>query len=370
MSLMLGIVSMRAQEIPDATALADTLRAACDTSKIKAGLQSVAAQADTIITAIDAAVAAEAAKIQKDDMNTPAQQDKVSKTETAAKQDKGKADKTEAATEQDKDETAKTEAATEQDKDETAKTEAVAKQDKDETAKAEATAEQDKDKTAQDVAEKDDEQKKESERPKVSHAGKFFIMLQGGAAFNYYENSFMYQENNQVGKMFTPQGALSFGMDFTETFGTRLQLACGTDAGACNNRETASRGFYPYTFKHVNAFVDAMLNLGAMEGKGTRFRPKFYLGAGLAHTFGFSDPNHPWQVVNSPNTVFGFRGGIVTEYCFRSGFGIFADICGEGYTDSYNGLQPSKEDQAREPGYAGFPMDLRGLASFGIVFHF
>lgn len=212
-------------------------------------------------------------------------------------------------------------------------------------------------------------------REAVSLAGRFSVSLQGGAAFDYYENAFSYRENGQLMKLITPQGALGIGYDFTESFGLRLQGAYGTDAGACNTRNTAAHGFYPYSFQHVNVFMDAMLNLAGLLGKSTAFRPRVYIGAGGAYTFGFQETgeHHPWQwdeTVTKKNLVFGFRGGLLLEYCFRSGFGILADFSGEAFMDKYNGLEPSEEDKKAADGYPGFPFDLRGVASLGIVYHF
>lgn len=203
-----------------------------------------------------------------------------------------------------------------------------------------------------------------------SHAKRVYIALQGGPALNIYENAFSYEDNGRAMDLFTFQGALAVGYDFSEVFGLRLQGAFGKDAGACNVRETAGGGFYPYSFRHVNLFADAVLNLAGFGGRSTAFRPKLYAGLGAAHTFGFTDAKHPWQKVVGRNTVFGARGGFIAEYTFNSGIGLYADLCGEAYNDMYNGLMPSEEDQKRYEGYAGFPLDLRGIVSLGVVYHF
>ena len=208
-----------------------------------------------------------------------------------------------------------------------------------------------------------------------SHANRVYISVQGGPAFNLYENYFTYRDDGQMAKLFTLQGAAAVGYDLSEAFGIRLQGAFGTDAGACNREDTAGRGFYPYSFKHVNAFVDVAINLAGLNGKATLFRPKIYFGAGGAYTFGFEETgtHHPWQWnnVTDPNTALGFRGGLITEYTTKSGLGFFADFCGEAYLDNYNGLQPSEKDkESVKKGYPGFPFDLRALASLGLIFHF
>ena len=212
--------------------------------------------------------------------------------------------------------------------------------------------------------------KTEKAKAEKGHSTGFYIALQGGPVLNVYENYFSFSENGQTAKMITPQSAAILGYDFSTAFGVRLQVAYGNDMGACNVKETSAGGFYPYGFQHINGFVDAMLDLGGLSGKKKHFHPRFYIGGGLAHTFNFADSGHPWQKVNSPNTVLGFRGGVVTEYRWNSGLGIYADLCGEGYTDSYNGLQPTEADKAGKDGYPGFPLDLRGILSLGIVYHF
>lgn len=203
-----------------------------------------------------------------------------------------------------------------------------------------------------------------------SHAHRFYVSLQGGPALNIYENAFTYRENGRAFELFTLQGAAALGYDINDVYGIRLQCAYGADAGAANVRQTSGGGFYPYSFKHANAFTDLVINLNGLAGRVSYFRPKLYAGLGGAHTFEFTDAGHPWQKITPANTVFGFRGGFITEYTFASGFGVYADLCGEAYTDMYNGLMPSKEDQTHYEGYAGFPLDLRGILSLGLVYHF
>lgn len=206
---------------------------------------------------------------------------------------------------------------------------------------------------------------------KYTHAKSVFLGLQGGPVLNIYENAFSYRENGKAFRLVTPQAGGFLGYDFNDSYGIRLWGSYAKNAGACNVRQTSGGGFYPYTFKSVNAYLDVILNLcGLADMKDTQFRPKLYGGLGGAHTFGFTDAKHPWQKVTPVNNAFGFRLGFIAEYNFKSGFGVFADFCGEAYTDQYNGLRPSAEEQKAYEGYGGFPLDLRGLISFGIVMHF
>lgn len=206
--------------------------------------------------------------------------------------------------------------------------------------------------------------------PAPSHARRAFVSLQGGTALDVYENAFTYRENGKTLSLFTLQASAALGYDFSDTYGIRLQAAFGNDAGACNVRETAGGGFYPYSFRHANAFADILINLNGLAGKVTAFRPKLYAGIGGAYTFGFTDAGHPWQQVNKRNIVPGFRGGFIAEYGWPSGLGVFADLSGEAYHDMYNGLMPTKEEQKNYEGYGGFPLDLRALLSVGIIYHF
>lgn len=202
------------------------------------------------------------------------------------------------------------------------------------------------------------------------HSKKISVSVSGGIALSLYENAFSYRDQGRTMELLNMQGAFAVGYDFSEAFGLRLQVGLGNDAGACNTRETSAHGFYPYSFSHANAFMDAVINLNGLSGKATSLRSKLYAGLGGAHTFGFTDAGHPWQKVNGNNTVLGFRGGFLEEYSFPSGLGVFVDVCGEAYADTYNGLMPSEEDQKRYEGYAGFPLDLRGIISFGLVYRF
>ncbi len=203
-----------------------------------------------------------------------------------------------------------------------------------------------------------------------SHENRFYVSVQGADVLNLYENAFTYRDNGADLDLFTFQGGLGLGYNFSEAFGLRTQLAYGYDRGAANSLQTSAGGFYPYGFKHANLFVDAVLNLSGLNGEPSAFRPKVYAGAGCAYTFGFSDPGHPWQTVSGSNFAPGFRLGFIAEYTLSSGFGFFADLGGEFYGDTYNGLRPSSGDQQAFTGYAGFPFDLRGLFSLGIMYLF
>lgn len=212
------------------------------------------------------------------------------------------------------------------------------------------------------------------------------IALQGGGLYSINENGFSYRENGYGGKLFSLQGSAAIGYEFTEALGIRVSVGYGDNRSAANTRQTAARGFYPYNFRSINGFVDGTLDLNGNYAVERAFRPRLYAGIGVGHTFDFvkpvgygtpkptnnigweaDNPFHPWQDITEKNTVFGFRAGFIAEYDFTQKFGIFIDLCGEAYNDQYNGLQPTKQDQEAYKGYAGFPLDLRAIASFGVI---
>lgn len=206
------------------------------------------------------------------------------------------------------------------------------------------------------------------ERP----ANPFWIGVQGGGLLSYNENCFSYKEVGKVGDLFSAQGSVSVGYDVTRRWGVRVNVNYGPKNAAANNSRQSGGGFYPYNFKSISAFLDAFWTLTDEFYKG-RFVPRVYAGIGLGHTSDLTDSGHPWQrqFMTDPNNSFGFRFGFLCEYKVSDAFGIFVDFAGEGYTDNFNGLQPTKEEKKNSvDGYPGFPLDLRGVGSFGLALHF
>lgn len=197
------------------------------------------------------------------------------------------------------------------------------------------------------------------------------IALQGGPMYSINENGFSYRDHGKGINLFTFQGSAAVGYEFTSALGVRLSVGYGKNPAAANSLNSGG-GFYPYSFRSVNAFVDGTLDLNGNYGIQQTFRPRFYLGVGLGHTFHFTDSGHPWQeaYITKKNTVFGFRGGFIGEFDLTDSFGLFGDLGLEAYNDKYNGLEPTKQDQSYFKGYGGFPLDLRFTLSFGIIFRF
>ena len=202
----------------------------------------------------------------------------------------------------------------------------------------------------------------------------FYLGIQGGPMFSLSENAFSYRDNGKTMDLFTFQGTFVAGYDLNWKTGFRLSVNYANNAGANNVKDTGPNynGFYPYTFKSINTFLDVTHNIS--NNAESAFIPKVYAGIGLGHSFNYTNSGHPWQgqYMTSPNNAFGFRFGFIAEYLLSETIGIYADLCGEAYTDAFNCLQPTKQDKESTAyeGYPGFPFDLRGLCSFGVAFHF
>ena len=225
-------------------------------------------------------------------------------------------------------------------------------------------------------------------------SGRWNVSVQGGVLASLNENWFAYRDNGYLTKLITPQASVSVGYDFSQTFGIRASFGYGKNMAGCNVKQTSVRnnnGFWPYGFKSINGFVDAVLNFNGLNLVSRPFAPKLYAGIGYGHGFGFWRPSysmmndadqlahadllhykkyHPWQDVKESTHAVAFRFGFIAEYNFTKNLGIFADICGEAYNDTFNGLQPFEWDHDKGQGYAGFPVDLRGLVSIGLVLRF
>lgn len=217
-------------------------------------------------------------------------------------------------------------------------------------------------------------------------AGRWYVSVQGGPMYQSNENSFSYRYNNYGSKLITYDAAVSVGYNFDEIYGIRASVNYGLNRGACNTVQTSSHGFYPYNFKSIGGFVDFTIDINGLNAVDRAFSPKIYGGIGMGHTFGFTKPAdygsqrtvawqaeekfHPWQHVNESNNAFAFRFGLIAEYNFTGGFGLFADLSLEAYTDRFNGLLPYEEDHTAGTGYAGFPFDLRIPLNLGVLYRF
>lgn len=205
--------------------------------------------------------------------------------------------------------------------------------------------------------------------------------VRGGVIANAHENVRSYFNHGRAIDAVTSGFALDGMYDFTKLFGMRLSLSWGKNAGAANSQE-AGGGFYPYLFRSINVFADAMIHFGTPEDA---FSSRIYGGLGYAYTYGLieelkdgvTDWPHPWATPESsipmatePNSVFGFRVGYLGEWHITREVGILVEACGEFYSDMYDCLKPAWDEHAPYRGYAGFPFDMRFILSLGIAYHF
>lgn len=206
------------------------------------------------------------------------------------------------------------------------------------------------------------------------------VSLTGGGLFSGSENYFSYKENGRFYDLINWQGSFAVGYDFSKYFGARLWAGYGKNAGAGNVRQTGDgSGFFPYTFKSISTFADAILNVMGLAEEDGPFTTKFYAGLGLGYSWDMTRSKrntfdgegiHPMYPPKEKNLAFGFRLGAMLEYDIRPNFGFLIDMNAEAYVDNFNGIRPSEDDHSSREGYAGFPLDLRAYASFGVVYHF
>lgn len=201
------------------------------------------------------------------------------------------------------------------------------------------------------------------------YSGRWNVSLSGGMMATVSENTFAYFEKGRGKEIFDLTGAIAIGYDFTGALGMRVQASYGRNHSSSNVYDSGNI-LYPYQFQDAAVFADAILNLNALAENYLPFSPKLYGGLGGACTFGFTDPGHPWQTPCGFNIVAGFRAGVIAEWDFLSGLGIYADLGVEAFDDWYNGIRPSESDHSHKKGYAGFPLDLAAKLQLGLIYHF
>ncbi len=202
----------------------------------------------------------------------------------------------------------------------------------------------------------------------------FFFAVQGGPTFSINENGQTYFDNNKALDLLKFQGAASVGYYFNPRYGLRLYGEYSQNASACNSQETASKGFWPYTFNSGVCYVDWIINGGDVSApKAFNWRP--YFGIGAAYSFGLkwgTEKLHPFQTVMiqdaMPALSYAFRYGVILEYVIGDTFGIFLDGSHEWFADNYNGMAPKNPENKKQA--LGFPFDMKLNASLGIALHF
>lgn len=201
---------------------------------------------------------------------------------------------------------------------------------------------------------------------------KLHLLIQGGPSVSLGENYFSYDAHKKLFYLMSGQFSTGLMYDFTQRFSMRFTVGVGGNAGAKNTEETIGHGFYPYHYMNVSTFADFIFDPRGEHPRITVFKPYVYAGIGYGYTFGFHDANkeYHWQVVTDPNHALGIRAGFMPVYYFNKFIGMYADLCLEAYTDSFNGLKPTEEDKTKTAGYPGFPFDLRPEVSVGLLINF
>ena len=201
-----------------------------------------------------------------------------------------------------------------------------------------------------------------------------FITVYGGPTFSINENGgAFFQENCPTDLIDWAQGGISAGYYFSNRYGTRIALEYSDNISANNHDETFAPGLFKYTFRSAAVFADFIINGGNME-KIKKFNWRPYFGVGGAYTFDFNRiyneaahmTAHPWQGFTTDNVCLAFRYGLILEYQFSEAFGIYLDGTHEWFTDNYNGVSP-KDFSGK---HAGFPLDMKLNANFGVAIHF
>ena len=187
------------------------------------------------------------------------------------------------------------------------------------------------------------------------YSHRWYFSFQAGPVLSATEYMDSFAKNGKWFDSISWHGALAFGYNFTDAWDLRISGIYGYNAGALSPYQ----GFYPYRFHSAQLFADMILNYNALAEYNVPFNFKTYIGLGGAYTFGFTNFLHPYQVLDSPNLVPAARIGAIFEYDYESGFGWFADICAEAYTDWYNGHESDT-----------FPLDMGLKLSFGVIYHF
>lgn len=188
------------------------------------------------------------------------------------------------------------------------------------------------------------------------HGHRWFLSVQGGPKIGLYDHIGSFFNYERGWEAVTPHGSLSFGYNFDDAWSLRISGGYSYNAGACSPYQGQ---FYPYNYSAAYAFVDGILNYPALCEINKAFNTKFYAGLGGAYTFGFTDPGHPFETLNTNNFVPGLRLGVILEYDFPGGLGLFADIAAENFLDRYDGYATG----------TAIALDSALKLSFGVIYH-
>lgn len=195
---------------------------------------------------------------------------------------------------------------------------------------------------------------------------RWYFAFQGGPLFfssDYAGNLF---KERRARELFSGGMGLALGYNITNEHEIRFMGNYSRKTGVCEpfdleDIDPAAPAIptFTYKFRSLNLFVDYILNYNALAENFVPFTGKIYTGIGASYTFDFTDPGHPEVWLTDPNLVPGFHFGIIAEYDFKDGFGLYTDMGAAFYFERYNGQPP-----------VGFPMDFEALIQFGLIYHF
>ncbi|MBQ4390384.1 MAG: hypothetical protein II824_10550 [Bacteroidales bacterium] len=181
------------------------------------------------------------------------------------------------------------------------------------------------------------------------------VSLQGGPLVFVGEYTKAFKQNKEFWRVFAPHAELALSYFISDGRSIRTSLSYSKKSSVLSMDD----GYYPYTFNAAHLFVDYVVDFYRLGEYYVNFSPMLYVGAGVAHSFGFSDSGHPDPPITTSNWVPGFRIGGILEYDFKSGFGFFGDLGLEFLLDHYNGLKADT-----------FPIDLNIRLGLGVIYHF
>lgn len=193
------------------------------------------------------------------------------------------------------------------------------------------------------------------------------IYLQGGAVYFNSDYSDIFSKR---GKLLTPttlNGALAVGYNISDGHEVRVMASYGRRISICPNYQDnftvydkdGNAPLYTYSFGAAQLFVDHVLNYNGLAEYNIPLAPKTYGGVGAACSFDFTDPGQPEVWLYPVNIVPAFHFGMILEYDFPFGLGVYTDVGLAFFFDRYNGMD-----------VINFPLDMEVGVQFGLVYHF
>lgn len=169
-------------------------------------------------------------------------------------------------------------------------------------------------------------------------------------------------ENTRFGKFSSAIGIgakLGVGKEFTPLWGWRATVGYNLNRG----RSSWKSDSYPVKFHDIELFADGTLDITDLfspNRSNKAFNAKIFLGIGYLQTFSFTQKE---LVVYSnysqtPQAIFGFRGGLNASYNTSDNFAISLEASLSCMLDKYNGV------------VNGIPLDGRANIALGCIWYF